>query len=168
MGRVLRWLRWLGIGVLAVVAGVLAVAAWARFGAGGPVGPFPGGALEGEPVASLPQDWSFLAERGTVALQVAPEDPRSVTTWVLVHEGRPVIPSGLPTRKTWPGLVQGDPRVVLRAEGRLYPLRAERVGDPEDLEALSDALEAKYGDMPGARDFETGLWFFRLEPRKAR
>lgn len=165
MRRALRWLRWLGVGLLAVLAGVLAVALWARFVAGGPVGPFPGGALEGEAVASLPRDWSFLEERDTVALQVAPEAPRSVTTWILVHAGRPVVPSGLPTRKTWPGLVLEDPRVLMRVDGRLYPLRAERVRQREELEALSDALEAKYGDMPGERDYETGVWFFRLEPR---
>lgn len=162
-----RVLRWLGIGVLAGVAGLGVVALWARFVAGGPVGPFPAGALAGDVAESPPADWGFLADRETVALQVAPEAPRAVTTWVVVHEGRPVIPAGTPTYKTWPELAMDDPRVVLRADGRLYPLRAERVRDPETLEALSVALESKYGAVASTRDYETGIWFFRLLPRHA-
>ena len=60
MRRILLW----GIGVLVTLAVVGGV--WVRFLAGGPVGPFPGGALSGRAAESLPDDWSFANQEDYV------------------------------------------------------------------------------------------------------
>ena len=48
----------------------------------GPIGPIPGGALRGDPVAEPVQDWSFLDAEHTVQLETRPGDPYSVNVWI--------------------------------------------------------------------------------------
>ena len=116
---VLRIAKWLGIGLATLIGGVVAVGVAARF-CDGPLGPFPGGAMSGTSVSEPVSDWSFLAARDTVELQVSPDAPRSVTTAIIVHEAEAFIPCRLPKRKTWPRLATSDPRVTLRVEGKLH------------------------------------------------
>ena len=89
---VLRIAKWLGIGLATLVGGAVAVGVAARFG-DGPLGPFPGGAMSGTSVSEPVSDWSFLAARDTVELQVSPDAPRSVTTAIIVHEAQALCTS---------------------------------------------------------------------------
>jgi hypothetical protein len=67
--------------------------------------------------------------------------------------------------KRWPYQVAGDPRVILRSDGKLYERRAVRITDPELHRTLVSLLSAKYHlDLAEPPDPETA-WFFRLEPR---
>lgn len=161
-----RLLTWLGVaaGTFALVLG--AIALFARFVAG-PIGPFPGGALRGEPAASAGvDDWGpLLADVSTIEIQVHPDDPYSVTTAHILREGRLYVPCMSCARKTWPDFVAQDDRVVLRINGELYPLRAIRVTDPEEVRSL-------VRDVDGARDGQGNVdltllttWYFRIEPR---
>lgn len=155
-----RLLKLVGYGGLALVVLFFAVALGARF-ADGPLGPFPGGALRGPVEAAPVRDWSFAGDHTTLELQVDPTRPRSVTTWLLVHDGSLYVPSGFAAEKTWPGLAVRDPHVVVRIDGRLYPCRAERVEDPALRAELLAALADKY-ELGELGDAAEGTWLFAL------
>jgi hypothetical protein len=114
-----------------------------------------------------PEDWSFATDVEEVELQLL-EPPRSRITWIVVHEGRPYIPCGfldVPFWKQWPHEAVRDGRALLRLDGRLYPLMAERVTDTALHAELSRLAAAKYrfgGDLPPDPE---QVWYFRLSPR---
>ncbi len=162
MRRVLRWaLIAFGLGLLAI-GGLRLVA----IASGGPLGPIPGGALSGDPATGDPPLDALGAAR-EIELQVDPANPRSMTTWVLVHDGQVYVPAAFAESKTWPRLAESDGRVVLRLGGRLWNRQAVRVTDPATLSTLIGELARKYGfDPSGAASQKT--WVFRLDPPAAR
>lgn len=168
MRRILLW----GIGVLVTVAVVGGV--WVRFLAGGPVGPFPGGALSGRAAESLPDDWSFANQEDYVTVESrAGRLPYSSGVWFMAYEGRVhlLLPSffgdGLKRR------LDLDPRVRLRVGEVLYEQRAVAVDDPEILAAMVEpfllrqmaveiagevrAVPRPPGDVP------VEFWIYRLD-----
>jgi len=139
-------------------------------GAGcGPIGPIPGGALGGEVVEAPVSDWSFTNAVETVQLETRPDDPYSVNTWSLGEGDRLDLATSLirgdadPTAREWVRNVLADDRVRLRVGGRIYPLRAVRVTDPQELEEAREGLLAKYHVDRDAH--AAAAWIFRLEPR---
>jgi hypothetical protein len=160
---VLRWL-------LRILAAGVAVLALLFLGArlhDGPLGPFPGGALEaGEEVTVPVTDWSFAAEIGEIELQLTSQS-RSRTTWILVHEGEAYVPCsvGFPPGKSWYRDAAVDGRAVLRIDGKRYPVELSKLEDAEAAEriaALQPQAERKYGRMPPS---DAGLWLFRVASR---
>ena len=147
----------------AVIVGglVLVIAMLARF-SDGPVGPFPGGPLQGLLTKGPEPAWSSLLENeDSIELQVNASDPRSLHVWFVLHNGAVHVPSAWAARKEWPAEVEADPRVVLRVNGRLYERHATRVTDPAVVDMLIGLVSEKYG--AGRGDPET-TWFFRLDP----
>lgn len=134
----------------------------------GPVGPFPGGRLSGEP-ASPPERWALPDELMTVQLETRPDDPYSINIWIASLDGRLYVPSSLvfgpedPRERRWVRNVLDDPRVRLRIEGTLYGLRAVRVSDPDELTAARARLLARYGEDED--EHARAGWIFRLDPR---
>jgi hypothetical protein len=159
-----RLLTWLAVAVGAFVLALAALAGVARF-ALGPIGPFPGGKLAGEPAAEV-GDWGPLLEGvSTIAVEVSPADPWSVTTSYILRDGRLYVPCRSCARKTWPVRVAEDDRVVLRIRGELYPRRALRVTDPAEVRPL-----VREGDGPRDAQGNVDLdrlttWYYRIEPR---
>lgn len=185
-----RWPRRLLIGSL-----VLGVVGWLGFSVAqsnsdGPLNDIiPGGKLSsGELVTTPVTDWSFAAGK-TIELQL--EDPAK-SRWVglQVYNQNLYIPCDLGfmwgrmngrTRdvlhliyrfKNWHKHAERDGRVVLRIDGKRYPLQATRVTDAAEIAALKLNLEElargwmapeTLGPEPvsGPRD----IWFFRLAPR---
>jgi hypothetical protein len=136
----------------------------------GPVGPFSGGALSGE-VRPAPGEWSFVADVEQAQLETNPADPRSINIWLGSHGGALYIASSmirgpkLPTERAWVRDIKADDRVRLRIEDAIYELRAERVLDADECDAVRTMLETKYGLDPADRDPEREIWFFKLVPR---
>lgn len=159
-----RMLKWIGSAILGIAVLAVCVVFAARF-ADGPLGPVPGGPMSGERVVEPVTDWGFAVERDTVELQVNPQAPRSITTWVVGHQGQPYIPSGFGARKTWTAQLVADARAVLRVDGRLYDRQAVRVTDEVLLEELRALLIAKYDLDPEGNFSGPETWFFRLDPR---
>ena len=158
-----RILRASFLATLVVIGALVALAVGARFH-DGPIGPFPGGGLvAGEPVAAPVTDWTFAAPISTLELEVAPDHPRSVTTWFLVIDGILYVPSGGAARKTWPSQVEQDGRVRVRLDGKIYELQATRVSDSVLAKRLSEAVSAKYGFGDGQP--VEGAWAFALAAR---
>jgi hypothetical protein len=136
----------------------------------GPIGPISGGRLSGE-VQPAPSDWSFAADVEQAQLETNPADPSSVNIWLGSLNGELYIASSmirgpkLPSERAWVRDVEADDRVRLRIEDALYELRAERVLDANEADAVRAMLEAKYSLDPAARDPEREIWFFKLAPR---
>jgi len=122
--------------------------------------------MSGERVTEPVTDWGFILDRDTVELEVNPEAPRSITTWVVGYQGQPYLPSGFGSRKTWPGQLAADSRAVLRVDGKLYEQQAVRVTDHALLEELRGVLIRKYDLDPEGNFSSSDTWFFRLDPRE--
>jgi hypothetical protein len=160
-----RVLKWFGLVILGITVLVLCVAFAARFG-DGPLGPLPGGPMSGERVTEPVADWGFALGRDIVELEVNPQTPRSITTWIVGHQGQPYIPSAFGARKTWTAQLVADGRAVLRVDGKLYERQAVRVTDEALLEQLRAVLIEKYELDPEGNFSGPETWFFRLEPRE--
>jgi hypothetical protein len=160
-----RVLKWLGFGILGIAILAVCVVLGARF-ADGPLGPVPGGPMSGERAVEPVTHWDFVVDRDSVELEVNPAAPRSITTWVVGHEGQAYIPSGFGSRKTWPGQLLADGSAVLRVDGKLYEQQAVRVTDDALLEELRGVLIRKYALDPEGHFSSSDTWFFRLDPRE--
>jgi hypothetical protein len=158
-----RLLRWLGIAVATVVLASAAGVVAARLH-DGPIGPLTGGVFRAGEVTAPPADWSFAADTDTLELELPPELGRSITTWLVVQDGKLYVPCGVAAGKRWPHAVLRDGRVRVRLDGKIYELSARRVDDPATLSRVVPVLVAKYpaGDGSG---FGTRDWLFALEPR---
>jgi len=145
-------------------------AALLTLGCGGPVGPFPGGALSGE-VKPAPSDWGFVANVKQAQLETNPAVPRSVNIWLGTLDAALYISSSMilgpkiPTEREWVRDVTADERVRMRIEGVVYELRAVRVLDETEAAAARSMLEHKYELEADDMDPEREVWVFRLEAR---
>ncbi len=128
-----------------------------------PVGPIPGGKLDGT-VADWPSDWSFTNDIENVLLETNPEDPYSVTIWGVHHEGGFYI-AAESERSNWAQNIARDSRVVLAIENDLYQAHARIVTDLNHINLVLDRLVAKY-DLEREGGFvEDGGVLYRLERR---
>lgn len=158
-----RVLEWLGLAVLAIAVLAVGLVFGARFH-DGPLGPIPGGPMTGERAAEPAADWSFAVDRDTVEVEVNPVAPRSVTVWIVGHEGTPYLPAAFGSRKRWARQLAADGRTVLRVDGTLYERQAVRVTDEALLEELRAELIRKYELDPEGSFSGPETWFFRLDP----
>lgn len=113
---------------------------------GGPFLVFPGGRLQGEVVDTPVEDWSFVSD-AFMDLETRPEDPYSVELNYVVLDGRLYIDPAEGRR--WLEHIRADPRVRVRFDGKVYPLRAVLVGRPGELEG-----------------FDEDRFVYRLDPRE--
>ena len=93
----------------------------------GPVGPIPGGKLNGELSSSKP-DWKALLPEGKfIEVQFGSKNPYSVTLAPHLLDGELYTWSRAPN--SWSSLIEKDPRVVVRIDGVLYRTLASKVDD---------------------------------------
>lgn len=129
----------------------------------GPMGPIAGGALEGTPTP-WPDDWAFTDEIENVLLETNPEDPYSVTVWMVVVDNQPYV-AAASTDSQWARNMRADPRVRLSVEGRLYKASATSVTVRENIDRVIQAYLDKY-DIESEEDFvQEGGVAFRLQER---
>ncbi|MEM6709929.1 MAG: hypothetical protein AAF648_14205 [Pseudomonadota bacterium] len=111
----------------------------------------PGTHLAGEP-APLPADLATLAEPMEVHLETYPwyGIPFAVTTVIGYEAGQLFVPSlyeavmPFPGTKYWNRVVQADPRVRLRADGKLYEFEIYPIEDDAEFSRAFAALGEKY------------------------
>lgn len=161
-----RFLRWtFALAAAAVVATVAVRFAVRRFG-DGPLGVIPGGRLSGPLAADQNPDWSFTRDVQTIAVEVSPDDPLSVTTWVFTLDGALYVAADfLNPFKSWPERALADPRVRLRIDGQIYERRAVLVENPALIERLRRAIADKYQIAEDGLASRVDVWFFRMDPR---
>jgi len=111
-------------------------------------------------------DWSALADVRVVNVVTQDEDGdvRDTKVWLAVVDGQGYIRTG---GTTWGDHVERDPQLVLRIEGREYPLRAEFVEDDALRERIVATFREKYGWTDGAMNIFRGSRprIMRLLPR---
>ncbi len=158
--------------VLATVVAVAGTLVGVRY-ADGPLAMIAGGPFKtGERYVGSEPDWSFVRDVQEIELQTV-EPARSRTTWVIAHEGRAFVPSGMMDStlgrmwKQWPIEAQRDGRAIVRIDGTLYDRTLVRITDSETLLPIASELLRKYAGQGGADLAGTpeGLWVFELAPR---
>ncbi|MCR9094428.1 MAG: hypothetical protein NXI30_09435 [bacterium] len=158
-------------------AAVLWVVKWAVviafvFAGCGPIGPIPGGALDGEVGPAVVADWSFADAVENAQLETRPGDPHSVNTWWGAVGGKLYVPTSMilgpkdPTGRSWVAHVSDDDRVRIRLGDQVFERRALRLpyGGAE-YETARRAIEARYDIAVADRDPERTVWVYRLDPR---
>lgn len=156
----MKWLVRIAAVLGALAVATLAVAFFARFH-DGPLGPFPGGPMNGQVVKDAAVDWSFARGLDTIALQTS-NPPRSRTVWFVLHDEALYVPCGMAETKSWPEKVAEDPVVLLRVGSDLYVRTAMRVDDAAERAATFALVAAKYGVPDGSGD--PGQWIYRMDP----
>ncbi len=113
-----------------------------------------------------PATWDFTSSQNTIAIETRPDDPHSVTTLAFIHEGRLHIPAQSGSDKTWTQYVLDDPRVRIKAGGKIFPAQAERVL-PFDILDYRDSIGQKYPRMAARppEQLPPDVWLFRIVPR---
>ncbi|MBW2291169.1 MAG: hypothetical protein JRG89_18950 [Deltaproteobacteria bacterium] len=147
-----------------VLSVLLIVAGFAWLLRTNPIGPISGRALTGVETP-YPDDWGFTDEYFTIALEVRPAAPHSVTTVCFVHEGDLYVPAQSGSTKEWTQLVLDDPRARIKVGERVFPVRAVRVVDADPADYLSSAGK-KYDQLDSGEEIPEDIWLFRIEPRE--
>lgn len=128
----------------------------------GPVGPIAGGTLEGTP-APWPEDWSFTNDIENVLLQTNPDDPYSVTIWMVVVDGQVYIAS-VSHGTRWAKNISANDHVVLSVHGKLINARANQVTSAEIGAQVVQAYLKKYDMEEEEFVEEDGVLFHITEP----
>ena len=123
---------------------------------------FAGGELSGEEQAP-PEDWSFLEAVDTVQIETDPEDPYSVNVWT-VGIGADVYVATGGDGTNWTECIDADPRVRLRANSTIYPLKASAVTDMDERRRVAEAYLSKYDVDDDEGWVDTGR-IYRLDRR---
>ena len=132
----------------------------------GPWGMIPGGSFLGSSEPCRAAHWGDYTSLPELELEVYPEAPRSVTTWSVVYAGQLFVPADfLLPGKRWPHQVEADERVRVRARGRIFECRAQRVRDARLIEALRGTIAAKYELEPDGWAARSEVWWFRILDR---
>jgi len=129
----------------------------------GPIGPIPGGALEGEEIA-WPDDWSFTDNIENVLLQTDPEDPYSVTIWC-VARANTLYFAAADKESHWVQNINDNSKVILSVDTRLIRGTASTVTERAEAEPVIQAYLEKY-KIDSRDDFvqEDGLMFRLSKP----
>ncbi len=131
---------------------------------GDPMGPMPGGKLDGEATA-IPDDWSFTASTEDFQLETDPDDPYSVNIWAVDIGPALYVASG-GGETNWSENMQRNGNVVLRHGTNLYPLHATKIADVEELQRVLMRYEEKYdlGEIGDEAEPSEAV-VYRLDPR---
>ena len=107
--------------------------------------------LQAPPAAAASLDWSTVAATDTVEVMTKNVDGtlKDTTVWLVVVDGQGYIRTG---NTRWWTNIERDHDVVLRIEGKEYPLRVEVVEDSGLRQQVVDAFRAKYGWIDRAMD----------------
>ncbi len=128
-----------------------------------PMGPIAGGELDGTPTP-WPDDWLFTDEIENVLLETNPNDPYSVTVWMVVDNNQPYV-AAASTESQWARNISENQNVVLSIEGMLYDAAATSVTTREELDRVINAYLVKY-EIETQEDFvQEGGVLFRLTQR---
>ena len=147
-----------------VLAGLLLLAGVAWLLRSNPVGPIAGRAVTGSEVP-YPADWGFTDEHFTIAVEVRPDAPHSVTVICFVHQGDLYVPAQGGSSKNWTKYAIEDPRVRIKVGDQVFAARVNRVTDME-LESLLASAAKKYDRLAEQEELPEDIWLFQIAPRE--
>ena len=180
------WSKRIGLGLIVLLLLLfLVVRIWQQF-SDGPTGPLAGGAFSSGELVNTPiEDWSVL--QGDFEFELVGQGTSRTAGGILVDGtlyitcdlgfiwGR--LPSGVQRNllhviwlfKDWHEHAVQDGRVVIRKDGRRYPVQITRVADPAEIEQLKTALESLAAEFFAPNDMgprpttpPNDIWFFKV------
>ena len=125
-------------------------------GCGEPLYTIPGGQLAG-PEGEAPAQWSQVPD--TFQLETRPAEPYSINIWGVAMGGDLYVATS-PEGANWTPYIEADPRVRVRFDEEVYPLRAVLVDDADEHARVMAVYEEKYGI---GTDWVATSMMFRLE-----
>jgi hypothetical protein len=162
----MKILRIASMGLAAILAFALLGVGIARVVINGPIGPLAGGVLTGNE-RPAPADWSFTDVHETIAVEVGPSDPHSVTVICFVVDNELYIPAQGAADKAWTKMAIADGRAKVRIDGDLYAVELIRVEDPEMRETAFRSAVEKYPRIAerASGGLPDSVWLFRAARR---
>ena len=130
----------------------------------GPLVFMAGGELSGT-VAEPPATWQFDEDSGLAQLETRPEDPYSINLAYVQLDGRLYIYAG-DTRTAWVEHIAQNPLIRIRVDETIYPLRAVRVNDNDELTKFAALWASRSMFQRDPMQFDE-VWLYRLEARRA-
>ena len=150
-----------------ICLGIVVALAAGLAGCFSPEGGRPGLHLQGEVVATLPEDWAFTNDHMEVAIEVHTPYllPHSVTIWCAEVDGELYVGARDPEKKRWPGWADRDPNVRLGIGSRVFEARLAPLEGADRIARVQRAYAAKY-DLPSAPEGERPpIRYWRVERR---
>ena len=87
---------------------------------GAPLGPIPGGKLQGN-IEAWPKDWSHAEDVENILLETNPDDPYSVTIWGLGIDDAIFVGASKRSNQ-WAENLETNPKAIIDVDGTLYKL----------------------------------------------
>ena len=116
----------------------------------GPLGPIPGGRLNGDLAPPPASGWAMFASLESLQLEVRPDKPHSVTVSCVVADGRLYVSTGRAERSVWAGALIADARARVKVGPTLYEVQGVRVREIDEIQVYLDAYRLKYGRSGGS------------------
>jgi hypothetical protein len=123
-----------------------------------------GGKLSGS-VTDPPATWQLDEESGLAQLESRPKDPYSINLAYVQLDGHLYIYAGN-TRTNWVEHIEQNPLVRIRVDETIYPVRAVRVNDNDELTAFAARWKNGSVFQRDPMQFDE-VWLYRLEARRA-
>ena len=143
--------------ILSLLAACLALTA-----CDGPTVFMSGGELSGA-VSEVPGTWQLEETSALAQLETRPEDPYSINLVYVQMNGDLYIYAG-DTRTNWVQHIEVSPLIRLRVGETIYPARAERVTDDEELGEFAAIWASRSLFQRDPMQFDE-VWLYRLEAR---
>jgi hypothetical protein len=126
----------------------------------------PGLWLSGEQALGYPDGWRFTDELHEIYVQVATPYflPHSVTIWCAQLDGQLYIGARNPDTKNWPGWVEKNPQIILKAAGTLYDVSLQTVTDSAEIEQVKSAYAQKYNLTQTPGETPPAMRYWRINP----
>ena len=109
---------------------------------GAPIGPIPGGHLQGT-TKDWPVNWTFTDAQEYILLETDPNDPYSVTLWGVSLDDGFYIAAADPNSQ-WVLNLMRDPAVIVGVSGNLYRGKAAAVNNRSLSQRVRRRYLAKY------------------------
>ena len=129
---------------------------------GAPLGPIPGGKLQGN-IEAWPKDWSHAEDVENILLEPNPDDPDSVTMWGLGIEDAFFVFASKRSNQ-WAENLETNPKAIIDVDGTLYKAVAVRVTDAQVNNAVAQQFMAKYDLDPDVLEGDGAFYQLTAAP----
>ncbi|MBL6814108.1 MAG: DUF2255 family protein [Pseudomonadales bacterium] len=129
---------------------------------GAPLGPIPGGKLQGN-VEAWPKDWSHAEDVENILLETNPTDPYSVTIWGLGIGDRFFVGASKRSNQ-WAENLENNPRAIIDVDGALYKAVVVRVTDAQLNAEVAQKFMAKYDLDPDVLEGDGAFYQLTAAP----
>jgi len=121
-----------------------------------------GGELSGT-ISEVPETWQIDEISALAQLETRPSEPYSINLVYVQMNGQLYIYAG-DNRTNWVQHIEEDPRIRLRIKETIYPARAVRVTNDDEISAFASIWTSRGLFQRDPLGFDE-VWLYRLEAR---